>query len=161
MLEVSCSELIAIKVKERDFTCVIYIYTCVIYIQFTHDIYTPVIYTLHLCDIETCVIYRVPTVLSINDSALCMWIKVSTFFVTFMELLYSIIYFQTCFNFCFYIIFLYTWTNIYHFIIYICCIINIILCICLLLFVVEWELFYNTQCTRGNKRLYCQTAIKY
>lgn len=59
MLKVSCSELIAIKVKERDFTCVIYIYTCVIYIQFTHDIYTPVIYTLHLCDIETCVIYRV------------------------------------------------------------------------------------------------------
>lgn len=52
MLKVSCSELIAIKVKERDFTCVIYmyIYTCVIYIQFTHDIYTPVIYTLHLCD---------------------------------------------------------------------------------------------------------------
>lgn len=46
MLEVSCSELIAIKVKERDFTCVI----CVIYIQFTHDIFTPVIYTLHLCD---------------------------------------------------------------------------------------------------------------
>lgn len=108
--------------------CDIYIYTCVIYIQFTHDIYTPVIYTLHLCDIETCVIYRVPTVLSINDSALCMWIKVSTFFVTFMKLLYSIIYFQTCFNFCFYIIFLYTWTNIYHFIIYIYCIINIILC---------------------------------
>lgn len=43
MLKVSCSELIAIKVKERDFTCVIYI-------QFTHDLYTPVIYTLHLCD---------------------------------------------------------------------------------------------------------------
>lgn len=59
MLEVSCSELIAIKVKERDFTPVIYIYTCVIYIQFTHDIYTPVIYTLHLYDKETCVIYRV------------------------------------------------------------------------------------------------------
>lgn len=29
MLKVSCSELIAIKVKERDFTCVIYIYTLV------------------------------------------------------------------------------------------------------------------------------------